>query len=203
MAPSPCSLNGHMSTPHSDLRDAIDRLQQQWHVERPDVDVSSVGVLSRIWRVARALTHIRDAQLEAHGTDAVTIDVLAELRRAGPPYQLTAGELREISKISSGGVSQRLDRLERAGLIERRTSDGDRRVVDVRLTDGGRQMIDSVLSDLMAHDSGLLVGLTRAERSDLERLLRRLLVIVEQAEKAEVGNRLDDSHNDANGQPSH
>lgn len=163
--------------------DAIDRLQQQWRRERPDIDVSSVGISSRVWRTARMLTRIRDAQLQQLGTDTVTVDVLAELRRAGPPYRLTAGELREISKISSGGVSQRLERLERAGLVERSISDGDRRVVDVRLTDAGRELIDSVLAELMVNDSAMLSDLAASERRQLEDLLRRMMAIVDQAER--------------------
>ena len=163
--------------------DAIDRLQQQWRRERPDIDVSSIGVLSRVWRTARVLTRIRDAQLQELGTDAVTVDVLAELRRAGSPYRLTAGDLREISKISSGGVSQRLDRLERAGLVERSISDDDRRVIDVQLTDAGRELIDSVLTKLMVNDSAMLSDLNVFEHRNLEDLLRRVMAIAEQAER--------------------
>lgn len=163
--------------------DAIDRLQQQWRRERPDIDVSSIGISSRVWRTARVLTRIRDAQLRELGTDAVTVDVLAELRRAGPPYRLTAGELREISMISSGGVSQRLDRLERAGLVERSISDDDRRVIDVRLTDAGHVLIDSVLAELMVNDSAMLSHLTASEHRQLEDLLRRVMAIVDQAEQ--------------------
>ncbi|MGH3087140.1 MAG: MarR family winged helix-turn-helix transcriptional regulator [Rubrobacteraceae bacterium] len=162
--------------------DAIDRLQRQWIRERPDIDVSSVGITSRVWRTARMLTRIRDAQLRRLGTDAVTVDVLAELRRAGPPYRMTAGQLREVSSISAGGVSQRLDRLERADLIERSISGGDRRVINVRLTEKGRALIDSVLAELMANESAMLEDLSPSEHRRLEDLLRRVMEIVEKAE---------------------
>ncbi len=155
--------------------DAIDRIEAAWRRERPDVDVRSVGVVSRIWRISRHLEQARKERLAEHGTDRVTLDVLAMLRRSGPPFRLTAGELTHHSLISSGGVSQRLEKLERAGLVTRHIHTEDRRRIDVQLTPAGVELIDSILADLMAHEAGLLDILAPWEQEDLRRILKRLL----------------------------
>jgi DNA-binding MarR family transcriptional regulator len=155
--------------------DAIDRIEAAWRRERPDVDVSSVGIISRIWRISRHLEQARKERLAEHGTDRVTLDVLAMLRRSGPPFRMTAGELTHHSLISSGGVSQRLEKLERAGLITRHIHSEDRRRIDVELTAAGVELIDSILADLMAHEAALLDGLGPGEQDDLRRILKSLL----------------------------
>ena len=155
--------------------DAIDRIEDAWRRERPDVDVSSVGIISRIWRIGRHLEQARKERLAEHGTDRVTLDVLAMLRRSGPPFLMTAGELTQHSLISSGGVSQRLEKLERAGLVTRQIHGEDRRRIDVQLTSAGVELIDSLLADLMAHEAALLDVLVPGEQEDLRRNLKRLL----------------------------
>jgi DNA-binding MarR family transcriptional regulator len=155
--------------------DAIDRIEQAWRRERPDIDVSSVGVVSRIWRVSRHLERERKERLAQLGTDRVTLDVLAMLRRAGPPYRRTAGDLTRASLITAGGVSQRLDRLEREGLVTRHIHPEDRRRIDVQLTAEGIRLVDSVLADLMEHESALLDELSEADKEHLRRTLKRLL----------------------------
>jgi DNA-binding MarR family transcriptional regulator len=155
--------------------DGIDRVVQAWRRERPDIDVSSIGIISRIWRVSRHLERERKDRLAELGTDRVTLDVLAMLRRSGPPYRRTAGELTHASLITSGGVSQRLDKLERAGMVTRHIHPDDRRRIDVELTPVGVQLVDSVLADLMEHESKLLDELSDAEQDDLRRTLKRLL----------------------------
>ena len=155
--------------------DGIDRVEQAWRRERPDIDVSSVGVISRIWRVSRHLERERKERLAELGTDRVTLDVLAMLRRSGPPYRRTAGELTHASLITSGGVSQRLDKLERAGMVTRHIHPEDRRRVDVELTSAGMMLVDSVLAELMEHESKLLDELSDEEKDDLRRTLKRLL----------------------------
>jgi DNA-binding MarR family transcriptional regulator len=158
-----------------DGEDAIDRIEAAWRRERPDVDVSSVGIVSRIWRISRHLEQARKERLAEHGTDRVTLDVLAMLRRSGPPFRLTAGELTHHSLISSGGVSQRLEKLERAGLVARHIHAEDRRRIDVQLTPAGVELIDSILADLMAHEAALLDILPAWEQEDLRRILKQLL----------------------------
>ena len=160
--------------------DDIDRVERDWQRERPDIDVSSIGIVSRIWRVGRHLEQQRKAQLDGFGSDRGTIDVLAMLRRAGPPYRRSAGELTRSSLITSGGVSQRLDKLEKAGLVTRHVDVDDRRRVDVELTAAGVELIDSMLADLMEHDSALLTSaLTPPEQDRLRQLLRKLLLGLE------------------------
>lgn len=160
--------------------DDIDRVERDWQRERPDIDVSSIGVVSRIWRVGRHLEQQRKSQLDAFGSDRGTIDVLAMLRRAGPPYRRSAGELTRSSLITSGGVSQRLDKLEKAGLVTRHVDVDDRRRVDVELTPAGVELIDSMLADLMEHDSAMLASaLSPPEQDRLRQLLRKLLLTLE------------------------
>src|SRR5271165_2557286 len=118
----------------ADVTDRVDRIEAAWRRERPDINVSSVGIVTRIWRIGRHLERHRKQRLDLLGTDRVTLNVLATLRRSGPPYQRTAGELMQSALITSGGVSQRLEKLERAGLITRQVDTGDRRRVEVRLT---------------------------------------------------------------------
>lgn len=155
--------------------DGIDEVEKAWQRERPDLDVSSVGIISRIWRVSRHLENERKTRLTELGTDRVTVDVLAMLRRAGPPYKRTAGELTHSSLITPGGVSQRLERLEKAGLITRQIHPHDRRRIDVQLTDAGVRLIDDVLADLMEHDSSLLGVLDEDDQVELRRMLKVFL----------------------------
>ena len=117
--------------------DGVDQVARDWRRERPDIDVSSIGIVTRIWRIARHLENQRREQLAGLGTDRGTMDVLAMLRRSGPPFRRSAGELTRSALITSGGVSQRLEKLERAGLITRHVDTSDRRRVDVELTASG------------------------------------------------------------------
>lgn len=167
-------------TTRRDGGDAVDRVEQDWVRERPDIDVSSMGVVSRIWRIGRHLEQQRKAQLAGFDSDRGAIDVLAMLRRAGPPYRRTAGELTQHSLITAGGVSQRLDKLERAGLLTRHVDTSDRRRVDVELTPAGVELVDTVLVDLMEHDEKVLAdALTPTEQRRLTSLLRKLLTSLE------------------------
>lgn len=164
----------------SEAGDAIDRVESDWRRERPDIDVSSMGIVSRIWRIGRHLERQRKEQLAEFGSDRGTIDVLGMLRRAGPPYRRSAGDLMRSALITSGGVSQRLDKLENAGLITRDIDRTDRRRIDVQLTPSGVELVDSLLADLMDHDSKVLAqALTLAEQRKLRALLRKLLLSLE------------------------
>jgi DNA-binding MarR family transcriptional regulator len=168
------------SDPEADEHDNVDRVEREWRRERPDIDVGSIGIVTRIWRIGRHLEQQRKAQLDEFGSDRGTVDVLAMLRRAGPPYRRSAGELTRSALITSGGVSQRLDKLEKAGLITRHVDVGDRRRVDVELTPAGVDLIDSMLAELMEHDAKVLASaLTGPEQDDLRRLLRKLLLALE------------------------
>ncbi|MDF3320053.1 MarR family transcriptional regulator [Rhodococcus sp. C3V] len=155
--------------------DGVDRIEKAWARERPDMDVSSVGIVTRIWRIARHLERERVERLTELGTDRVTLDVLAMLRRAGKPYRMTAGRLSEAALITPGGISNRLDKLERSGLIKRGFHPKDRRRVDVQLTKKGVQLVDEVVSEVMDYDTRLLEALNDGDQADLRRLLKLLL----------------------------
>jgi DNA-binding MarR family transcriptional regulator len=160
--------------------DGVDQVARDWRRERPDIDVSSIGIVTRIWRIARHLENQRREQLAGLGTDRGTMDVLAMLRRSGPPFRRSAGELTRSALITSGGVSQRLEKLERAGLITRHVDTSDRRRVDVELTASGIQLVDSTLTDLMDHDTKVLEeALDEDEQELLRRLLRKFLLSLE------------------------
>jgi DNA-binding MarR family transcriptional regulator len=163
-----------------EVTDAIDKVESDWRRERPDIDVSSMGIVSRIWRIGRHLERQRKDQLAEFESDRGTIDVLGMLRRSGPPYRCSAGELMRSSLITSGGVSQRLDKLENAGLITRDVDRTDRRRVDVELTPAGVELVDSLLAGLMEHDTKILAqALTPVEQRKLRSLLRKLLLSLE------------------------
>lgn len=164
------------------VEDGVDRVEAAWRRERPDIDVSSIGIISRLWRVGRHLERERKDRLAELGTDRVTLDVLAMLRRSGTPYRRTAGDLTHSSLITSGGVSQRLDKLERAGLVTRRIHPHDRRRIDVQLTAAGMHLVDDVLSDLMEHETELLAVLSDTDREALRRGLKILLAQFEHPE---------------------
>ncbi|WP_132423233.1 MarR family winged helix-turn-helix transcriptional regulator [Pseudonocardia endophytica] len=144
-----------------------------------------MGVVSRIWRIGRHLEQLRKAQLNEFESDRGTIDVLGMLRRAGPPYRRSAGELTQSSLITAGGVSQRLDKLERAGLITRHVDTSDRRRVDVELTKAGVELVDALLAGLMDHDTKVLEqALTPTEQRRLTTLLRKVLVTLEPSDSS-------------------
>lgn len=168
---------------HTEL-DGVDLVEQEWRRERPDIDVSSFGIVTRIWRVGRHLDAKRKRLLGELATDRGSMDVLAMLRRSGPPYRQTAGQLTKSALITSGGVSQRLDKLERAGLISRHVDTKDRRRVDVQLTPSGAALVDTVLADMSEHDLELLSeALEPHEQEMLRSLLRKFLISLEPGEE--------------------
>lgn len=156
--------------------DAVDLILEQWARERPDLDCSPMGVIGRISQLQREVHLAQRATFARHGLDAPSFDVLAALRRAGPPYQLTPTDLMRTALVTSGAITQRLDRLEERGLITRGRSDSDGRAVVVTLTDAGRGALDDALPDHLATEQALLAGLSAADRDQLTGLLRRMLV---------------------------
>jgi DNA-binding MarR family transcriptional regulator len=156
--------------------DAVDRILAQWAGERPDLDCSPMGVIGRISQLQREVYLAQRATFARHGLDVPSFDVLAALRRAGPPYELTPTELMRTALVTSGAITQRLDRLEERGLITRRRSRDDGRAVVVTLTDAGRQALDAALPDHLDTERKLLEGLSDDDRAQLAGLLRRFLV---------------------------
>ena len=160
----------------SDVEDAVDQILLQWSRERPDLDCSPMGIIGRISQLQREVFLAQRATFARHGLDAPSFDVLAALRRAGAPYQLTPTELMRTALVTSGAITQRLDRLEDRGLITRERSAADGRAVVVTLTATGRQTLDAALPDHLQTEQQLLEGLPSADRTLLADLLRRLLV---------------------------
>ncbi|SCL50233.1 DNA-binding transcriptional regulator, MarR family [Micromonospora citrea] len=157
------------------MADHVDRVLAQWAAQRPDLDASPMGVfgrLARLHRLAWAETH---RTFSAHGLDSASFDVLATLRRSDPPHRLTPTQLMRSSMVTSGAVTQRLDRLEARNLVTRTRSDTDGRAVQVALTDEGLALIDRALPDHVATEERLLAGLTAAQRDALADTLRTLL----------------------------
>jgi len=159
--------------------DTVDEIQAAWKRERPDLNASSIGIITRLWRLAHHLDVARAQTLAALGTDASTLDALATLRRSGPPYRLTAGELQRRSLVTAGAISQRLDKLEEAGLVRRQRDRDDRRIVHISLTPRGRRLADRVFAAIMEQEQRMLGSLAGAERDRLETLLKRWLTAFE------------------------
>jgi DNA-binding MarR family transcriptional regulator len=164
-----------MSRRRSNDVDRVDSLMAAWRRERPDIDVSSIAVLTRALLIGRHLQKARDGALRELGTDTPTLDVLATLRRAGAPYRLRTSEIEAATMVTAGAVSQRLDRLEARGLVRRIRDDGDRRVIYISLTTHGRELVDGVVAGLMKREELLLTPFDERERHTLERLLARWL----------------------------
>jgi DNA-binding MarR family transcriptional regulator len=155
--------------------DEVDDLVAAWHAQRPDLDVEPLQVLSRVSRLARHLDRARRAAFAGRGLQPWEFDVLAALRRQGAPYQLSPGELLRITLVTSGTMTNRIDRLEKAGLVGRRRDLQDKRGVLVMLTPEGSARVDAALSDLLTSEQALLHPITARSRSTLAGLLRDLL----------------------------
>lgn len=156
--------------------DRAGRAMEQWRRERPDLDVSPMGVIGRLNEASALIARDRLAPVFARfGLQPGEFDVLATLRRSGSPYALTPTELYEATMVTSGAMTARLDRLEKAGLIQRAPHPSDRRGVVVQLTAKGRELTDAVLAAHVANEHEILAALTPAERETLASLLEKLI----------------------------
>ena len=155
--------------------DRVDLVLAQWHAERPDLDVSPMAVIGRLSIASRLIDAELAKTFAAHGLDAASFDVLATLRRAGAPYELTPTQLMRSAMITSGAITQRLDRLETRGLIARTPNARDGRGVLATLTTAGRATIDRALPDHLQTEHRLLADLTPQQRNELERALHQLI----------------------------
>ena len=154
--------------------DGVDAIIEQWRRERPELDHSPIGIVGRVSRIARELEPRLETVYREHGLEPGWHDVLATLRRAGPPYQLRPSDFTGALMLTSSGTTKRLDRLERAGLIARAPDPDDRRGVLITLTRAGHDLIDRVTEPHLANEARLLGGLSAAERERLADLLRKL-----------------------------
>lgn len=159
--------------------DRVARIQEHWRRERPDLDVAPLGVLGRLHRLAGLLTDELTAVYARHGLGEGEFDVLATLRRAGQPYELPAGELATHTMVTTGGLTKRIDRLERAGLVTRRRNTADARGRIVALTPAGRERIDRAFTEHIANEHRLVAQLPPDDARQLERLLTSWLACYE------------------------
>jgi DNA-binding MarR family transcriptional regulator len=155
-------------------RDGVDLILEQWRRERPDLDHSPIGIVGRVSRLARELEQRLEPVYREHGLEPGWHDVLATLRRSGPPYRLRPTEFTSTLMLTSSGTTKRLDRLEQAGLITRGPDPEDRRGTLITLTAAGRTLIDAVTEAHMENERRLLSALTEAEQRRLADLLRKL-----------------------------
>ncbi len=154
--------------------DEVDRIVAAWRHERPDLDVSPMEILSRVTRLSRQLDLARKASFTDYGIEVWAFDVLSALRRSGEPYQLSPSSLLQETLVTSGTMTNRIDRLVAAGWVERLPDPDDRRGVLVRLTATGRATVDNSLAELLEREREILADLTPAQQRKLASLLRIL-----------------------------
>jgi DNA-binding MarR family transcriptional regulator len=158
------------------MGDHVDRVLQQWRAERPDLETSPMGIVGRIQRASRLLERGLSENFARHDLQLWEFDILGTLRRSGPPYRLTAGALSASSMVTSGAITNRIDRLVARGLVTRETDPDNRRSVVITLTESGWALIDDVLVHHVAHEERVLACLNTTERQQLATLLRTLLI---------------------------
>lgn len=157
------------------MRDEVDDLAEAWARERPDLDLAPVAVFSRLSRLSRHLDLARREAFTAQGIESWEFDVLAALRRAGTPYELSPGRLLRETLVTSGTMTNRVDRLVTRGFVERYPDPEDRRGVLVRLTPEGKEAVDGAFTALLDSERSFLADLSARQQADLADLLRKLL----------------------------
>lgn len=159
--------------------DPIDRLVGQWKKERPDLDSTPMAVVGRVLRLSGLLQRSVEEVLRPFGLCLWQFDVLATLRRTGAPYQLSPTELMREVMLSSGAMTNRIDRLETMELVERKPDPSDRRSVQIALTRKGKRLVDRAIAVRFDEASSVVARLTATERSSLEQSLKKLLMAVQ------------------------
>jgi DNA-binding MarR family transcriptional regulator len=154
--------------------DEVDRIVDAWRRERPDLDFAPLEVLSRVGRLARHLDRARRSAFSQSELESWEFDVLSALRRAGTPYELSPKALLQQTLVSSGTMTNRIDRLVERGLVTRRTAPNDGRGVLVGMTEHGLTRVDAAITRLLRAETELLATLSAAERERLAGLLRTL-----------------------------
>lgn len=155
--------------------DHVDRILAQWRQERPDLEVAPMGLLGRFKRLTVLISSEMEKAWAKHGLNGASFDVLATLRRSGPPFALSPGDLMATTMVTSGTMTHRIDQLEKAGLVERNQSQDDRRSYLISLTDKGFYLIDAAVTDHVATQCRLVAGLSKQEQRQLDALLKRFL----------------------------
>ncbi len=159
--------------------DRVDRILAQWHRERPDLDVSAMGLLGRLSRLSTHIGREIEKTFSERGLSSSSFDVLATLRRSGPPYRLSPGDLLATTMVSSGTMTNRIDQLEKAGLVERLDNPEDRRGVIIALTEEGLRRVDEAATAHVANQHRVVSDLSPEEKEKLDALLRKYLAAFE------------------------
>ena len=163
--------------------DRIDEILEQWQRESPQLDVSALAVTGRVMRIARLLEKHRETVLAEYGLNVWSFDVLATLRRQGSPYQLKPTDLYGLLMLSSGAMTNRIDRLEEDGLVVRLRDRDDRRSVIVQLTPKGIELMDTVMPVLFEKEKQFLEEFTKTETQTFTKLLRRFLLSFDESDR--------------------
>jgi DNA-binding MarR family transcriptional regulator len=167
-------------------RDGVDRITSQWNTVRPDLDIAPIGVIGRVSRLSRLVDRRLAQNFARFGIENWMYDVLATLRRSGEPYALTAGDLVRQTMVTTGAITNRIDRLAERGLVERAGTD-DRRKVLVRLTAQGFELVEEVVVAHVATEREILAALSPRQQDELAHLLRMtLLSLGDRADTHEV-----------------
>jgi DNA-binding MarR family transcriptional regulator len=156
-------------------RDLFDEIHEQWRRQKPDADTSGLVVVGRILLLAKHLHHSASQQLGKLDLDLPAFEVLTTLWRQGPPYHLSPTELCKAALLSSGAMTNRIDRLETSGWVARRPDPNDRRGLIIELTPQGKALVDQAVSARLDEANDTIASLSEAEREELTRLLRKLL----------------------------
>jgi DNA-binding MarR family transcriptional regulator len=159
--------------------DAVDKIVAQWNRERPDLDVGPMGLLGRLAKVRSHVARELETEFARHGLNSSSFDVLATLRRAGAPYRLSPSDLMETMMITSGTMTNRIDQLEKAGMVERLDNPEDRRGVIIALTEKGFETVDKTVTDHVANQHRIVAPLDAYERQQLNTLLAKFLAAYE------------------------
>ena len=159
--------------------DHVDKVIEQWHQERPDLDIGPMEIIGRIKRLSQYLSREMDKTFSAHNLNSASFDVLATIRRSGAPYGLTPGELITSTMVTSGTMTNRIDQLVKAGLVKRTPNPQDARGFIVSLTNKGLALIDRILDEHVKTQAQLTAGLNKEDKKSLNSILRKLLIDTE------------------------
>ncbi|MFG2605809.1 MarR family winged helix-turn-helix transcriptional regulator [Streptomyces sp. NPDC048514] len=161
-------------------KDAVDAEIDQWAQVRSDLDTRAMEIFGRVFRLTRAMGDRMEKAYEPYGISRGEFDVLATLRRAGEPHALSPRRLSAALMLTTGGMTGRLDKLERAGLLHRSPDPHDRRGLQVTLTEEGLRLIDEAVGAGLAEQEAALTSLTAEQAGQLAELLRELLYATEE-----------------------
>lgn len=160
--------------------DDVDKILAQWNQERPDLNVTPMGLVGRISRISSRLNREMEKTFAAHRLNYASFDVLATLRRSGPPYGLSPGDLLATMMVTSGTMTNRIDQLVKAGMVERKNNPEDGRSVIIALTDKGFAIVDETVTAHVETITKVTSGLPKEKSELLNGLLSELMQTLEE-----------------------